>query len=226
MRPYIITHMGTSLDGRIDVEHWGDVQGIDEYERTGELLKGDAWIVGRVTMEMHFTSDQAVTLPPAQSKIEREDFVADHKANSFAVAVDASGKLFYDNAYIDDDHIIAVLTEKVSDAYLQYLKDNHVSYIFGGEKEIDFATVMEKLRRLFMIKRLLLEGGGGINGSVLNAGLVDEISLLLFPVVDGTVNTPSLFDAKTERWHLPARLEIISVQQLDHGIVWLRYKVK
>ena len=86
---------------------------------------------------------------------------------------------------------------------------------------------MEKLYRLFDIKRLLLEGGGGINGSVLKAGLVDELSVLQFPVVDGLLNTPALFDIKQEvtKWPL-ANLQLISVERLEHDILWLRYKVK
>ena len=35
------------------------------------------------------------------------------------------------------------------------------------------------------MKRLLLEGGGGTNGAFLRAGLIDELSLILCPAVDG-----------------------------------------
>lgn len=219
--------MGISVDGRIDGEHWGDIKGIDEYERTGELLEGDAWMVGRVTMEMHFASKEEVRLNPPKQKIDRSDFIAAYSAEAFAIVVDAAGKLFYDDAYIDGDHIIAVLTEKVPDAYLNYLKGKNISYIFGGATEIDFEVVMERLSSLFNIKRLLLEGGGGINGSVLKAGLVDELSMLQFPVVDGMSNTPALFDIKEEVKRPPcANLQLISVERLEHDILWLRYKVK
>ncbi|PZR01783.1 MAG: deaminase [Flavobacterium psychrophilum] len=226
MKPYIITHMGISVDGRIDGEHWGDIKGMEEYERTGELLEGDAWMVGRVTMELHFASKEEVKLNPPKQKIDLSDFVAAYNAEAFAIVVDAAGKLFYDDAYVDGDHIIAVLTKKVSDAYLNYLKNKNISYIFGGATEIDFEVVMEKLFNLFNIKRLLLEGGGGINGSVLKAVLVDELSVLQFPVVDGMLNTPALFDIREEVKQQPsAHLQLISVERLQHDILWLRYKV-
>jgi riboflavin biosynthesis pyrimidine reductase len=32
---------------------------------------------------------------------------------------------------------------------------------------------------------LLVEGGGNVNGSLLAAGVVDEISLLVAPAIDG-----------------------------------------
>ncbi|QLG40363.1 MULTISPECIES: dihydrofolate reductase family protein [unclassified Paenibacillus] len=35
---------------------------------------------------------------------------------------------------------------------------------------------------------MLLEGGGVINGSFLNEGLIDEISLVFAPIMDGTSN--------------------------------------
>ena len=108
--------MGISVDGRIDGEHWGDVKGMEEYERTGELLEGDAWMVGRVTMEMHFASKEEVKLNSPKQKIDRSDFIAAYNAEAFAIAVDAAGKLFYDDAYVDGDHIVAVLTERVPDA--------------------------------------------------------------------------------------------------------------
>ena len=226
MRPYIITHMAASMDGRILVEHWGDVAGRDEYERTGKLLEGDAWMVGRITMERHFAVDKPMKVPAGAAPVDRTDCVATHDSVSFAVVIDASGKLSYENADIDGDHIITVLTEKVPDAYLQALRARGISYIFGGKDDIDFVKVMEKLSNLFFIKRLLLEGGGVINGSVLDAGLVDEVSILQYPIVDGTFGTPSIFDIKKERPKPPAgKFVLATVEKLSHDIVWLRYKL-
>jgi len=226
MKPYIVLHMAASLDGRIVVDNWGDVKDIDAYEQTGDTLNGDAWMVGRITMELHFAQDGPLTLEQNPAPIDRKDFVASYTGDSFAIAVDASGKLHYRAAYIDKDHIIAVLTEKVSDAYLLYLQRTGISYIFGGKTEIDFKVVMDKLGSLFPIRRLLLEGGGGINGSVWNAGLIDELSLLYFPVVDGTPGTPSLFDiAPALKKGITGELKIIAHELRANNILWIRYQV-
>jgi len=60
-------------------------------------------------------------------------------ATTYAIAVDSSGKLGWTKKYISDgsqnrteDHIVEVLTEQVSDAYLAYLKNIGISYIFDG----------------------------------------------------------------------------------------------
>jgi 2,5-diamino-6-(ribosylamino)-4(3H)-pyrimidinone 5'-phosphate reductase len=218
--------MAASMDGRILVEHWGDVEGREEYERTGKLLEGDAWMVGRITMERHFSSAKPMKTPATTPVMDRTDFVATHDSVSYAVVVDPSGKLHYENTDIEGDHIITVLTEKVADSYLQTLRAKGISYVFGGKDDIDFMKVMEKLSNLFFIKRLLLEGGGVVNGSVLDAGLVDEVSILQYPVIDGTFGTPSIFDIKKERPKPPAgKFALASVEKLSHDIVWLRYKV-
>ncbi|HEX8350494.1 MAG TPA: dihydrofolate reductase family protein, partial [Hymenobacter sp.] len=155
--------------------------------------------------------------------IDRTDFVAEHAAESFVVAVDAHGKLGWQSAYIDTEHIIAVLTEQVSDEYLGYLRQKGISYLFGGVQELDFALVLNKLGRLFPIRTILLEGGGHLNGSLLKAGLVDELSLLHYPVVDGAPTSPTIFEQGSSPG--PARpFALQSVEQRLDGILWLRYQ--
>ena len=71
----------------------------------------------------------------------------------------------------------------------------------------------------------MLEGGGNINGSILNAGLVDELSLLVLPLVDGTINSPSTFEVAD---YLPKKsaqqLKLSDVQKLEYDVLWLKYK--
>ncbi len=74
---------------------------------------------------------------------------------------------------------------RISDAHLAGLRSEGVSYIFAGETELDLSLTLEILNRELGVKRLLLEGGGGANGAFLRAGLIDEISLVVCPAVDG-----------------------------------------
>lgn len=111
--------------------------------------------------------------------IPRMDFIATRDADSYAIALDASGKLRWKSNSIDDEHVITILTERVSEDYLAFLQSKGVSYVFGGKSDVNLKTVLEKLRKEFGIKKLLLEGGGKINGSLLAADLIDEMSILL-----------------------------------------------
>ena len=85
--------------------------------------------------------------------------------------------------------------------------------------------MLVKLRREFGIEKLLLEGGGGINGSFLAAGLIDELSVLVAPVADGSVGTPSLFDRRAGAGGARA-LELLAVERRASDVLWLRYRVK
>ena len=97
--------------------------------------------------------------------------------------------------------------------------------LFGGRDTLDLARVLDKLGTTFGIKRLLLEGGGRINGSFLAAGLVDEVSLLVAPAVDGRIGEPALFDHEDEGAAKRLALTLRSVEQMGGGLVWLRYDV-
>ncbi|WP_158800018.1 RibD family protein [Pedobacter sp. L105] len=226
-RPYVICHMMSSVDGRILTAQWGKVKGMNNYEETGSSHKADAWMCGRITMERDFAEKTQLRLKKADHPVSREDYIANQQAKTFAIAIDAAGKLNWQKAEIDSDHIISVLTEEVTDQYLHYLRETGISYVFGGKKDINFSLVLEKLRELFSIKTLLLEGGGHLNGSFLNEGLIDELSFLHMPVADGSPDTPTLFEVTKNIKKSPAsHLKLISIKQLENDIVWMRYKIK
>jgi riboflavin biosynthesis pyrimidine reductase len=222
-RPYVICHMLPSIDGRIVLRDWKLNNATREYEKTAATFKADAWIIGRISMEP-YAGKARVPRRKDRERIARTDFVAEHDASSYAIAIDPSGKLTWRASDIDGEHVITILTEFVSDDYLAFLQAKGVSYLFGGKSRIDLAKVLQKLRARFGIKKLLLEGGGKINGSFLAANLIDELSVLVGPVADGSVATPSLFDVEIRR--APARkLKLLSIEKRPGDIVWLRYKI-
>jgi 2,5-diamino-6-(ribosylamino)-4(3H)-pyrimidinone 5'-phosphate reductase len=71
----------------------------------------------------------------------------------------------------------------------------------------------------------MLEGGGRINGAMLRAGLISELSLLVTPVADGRIGTPALFDVDGDRV-IPQRLALVVVERRHGDILWLRYRVE
>jgi riboflavin biosynthesis pyrimidine reductase len=223
-RPYTICHMLPSIDGRIVTSPWkfGAVM-TREYERTAGTFGADGWIIGRVSMEP-YAGKARVPRRKNREAIPREDFIA-AKADSYAIAIDPSGKLRWTSNAIDDEHVITILTEAVSDDYLAFLRTQGVSYLFAGKAKIDLKTALEKLYAHFRIRTLLLEGGGKINGSFLAADLIDELSILIGPVADGGIGTPTLFDAKEGR-AVARHLKLMSVEKVKGDIVWLRYKIK
>jgi riboflavin biosynthesis pyrimidine reductase len=217
--------MAPSVDGRIVPRRWGSLRTlVAEYERTAATFGADAWMIGRISMEPYAGRARAAARAP-RGPVPPGDFVARSDAPSYAVVVDPSGKLRWESASIDGEHVITVLRDTVPDRYRAFLRAKGVSYLLGGRRKIDLRRVLEKLRARFGIRRLLLEGGGKINGSFLAAGLVDELSVLVAPVADGEVGTPTLFDA----WERPGparRLKLLVLERRAGGIVWLRYAVR
>ena len=79
----------------------------------------------------------------------------------------------------------------------------------------------------FGVRKITLQGGGIINGAMLAAGIIDELSLVIYPGIDGLTTSPSIFEylgAADERPAEGQSLELLSSQALANGIVWLRYR--
>jgi 2,5-diamino-6-(ribosylamino)-4(3H)-pyrimidinone 5'-phosphate reductase len=220
--------MAASLDGRIVVDGWPDTASVRrEYERVHESYNADGWICGRVTMEPFakgLRSEQEVRRKYTGRK-PRDDFRAPGEHESFAFAIDPSGRLGWESNDIDGDHVVAILSGRVSSEYLAFLRERGVSYILTGSKDVDLSLALKKIRQRFRVRTLMLEGGGRINGGMLRDRLIDEVSLLVAPVVDGGIGTPSLFDVDDEDFK-PPRLRLKAVERRAGDILWVRYGVE
>lgn len=224
MKPYVICHMFGSVDGRIKQNIWGLKDHHKYFEETAAQIKADAWLVGRTTME-EFSSKKIHLLSKGNVRIPKEDFVAPKVSKTYAVVIDPSGKCYWDTNMVSTEQVIEVLTEKVSSQYLEHLRSKNVSYIFGGKKELDLELVLKKLYKLFNIKRVRIDGGGHVNGSFLKAGLIDEFSLVLAPIADGTIGAPTVFEAeegyaKRKATHFTLK----SVKRVYKDFLWIRYQ--
>lgn len=73
------------------------------------------------------------------------------------------------------------------------MKSLNISYLFTGKDEIDLRLALEKLYDLFSIKKLLLQGGGITNTYFIKENLIDELSLVVSPVVSGEEKQPNIF---------------------------------
>ena len=90
------------------------------------------------------------------------------------------------------------------------LRKKQISYVVSGASSVDLTQAVNLLGEHFGIRTLLLEGGGHINGGFLEAGLVDEVSLLLLAAIDGRHDIPAVFDGVSDSKHraVPLKLKI------------------
>lgn len=227
MKPYVICHTMSSIDGKILGDRWAK-NTSKLFEGPAEKIKVDAWIVGRVTMQ-EFCSKRKHKITGRHPELaDKTDFVGDHKTRSYCVAIDPDGKCQWDTNLVTTEHVIEVLTKKVSTAYLAHLRSKNVSYIFAGDREIHLATALQKLNKLFGIKRARVDGGGHVNGSFLKAGLIDEISHVVAPYADGSMDAPTSFEAVDGKHNKSSvrPLKLKSVRKLPGGALWVRYLVQ
>ena len=232
-RPYVICHILSSLDGKINgpfmaTETTRSLGG--EYGKIRTEMNADAWLYGTTTVK-EFLNFREPVLEEA-SDIPEGDFVARDETKPYFVALDAKGELGWESGRFANRgraqaHVIEILTEAVPLTYRAYLRKRKVSYIIAGKTELDCEMVMEKLYRLFHIKKLLICGGGAADWTFLQAGMVDELSLVLSPVTDGSSGTASVFT------RIPAlsagesvEFELRTVERLGSGGLHLNYLAK
>ncbi|MCY0387936.1 dihydrofolate reductase family protein [Robbsia sp. Bb-Pol-6] len=222
MKPYIVCHMMSSIDGHSLTDGWHLKGASALYEETASQFKADGWICGRVTMqEVSHCDDYPRGL--AKEPVPRTNHFVVRDAAQYAISIDPKGAVPWKSNVALKSHVVEVLSESVSDDFLAYLQSVGVSYVFGGKTEIDLASVLETLQRELGVGTLIVEGGAHVSGAFVNAGLVDEVSVLILPLVDGRGEHPASFEIGKEAWKQPAYMTLKSVDQVGEGAVWLRY---
>jgi riboflavin biosynthesis pyrimidine reductase len=229
MRPYVICHMITSLDGGLHPSRWtkspdGERATWSEtYEAIHKTFAAEAWMVGRVTMA---EISKAAPHPPAEAvDVARPLHVADRNAASYAIALDPHGKVHFNSGDLDGDHVVVLLGKDVSDEHLAELKNDGASYILSSTSDMDLPGMLETLGREFGIRRLLLEGGAGVNGSLLAAGLVDELSFLVAPALDARKGADRVVEFGEAGLAHACTLSLLGCENVGHGLLHVRYAV-
>lgn len=225
-RPRVICHMLTGLDARVDVSSWCATAGVkrsDQADLYYELMRGfgaRGYIVGRVTMDPYATgmAEDPGGAPPA-----RRLHLGVNRDLPLAVVQDPSGKLHWESGVLDGEHLVMVLGPDVPDSHLRELASRGISYLVSPTQRIDPDWLLAELAEHFGATLMLVEGGAVINGLFLEAGLVDEFSLLMIPALDGSEGARNLVETSRSMTELKQSLK--SVEALEHQAVHLRYAV-
>ena len=98
MKPHVICHMLSSVDGRILSRRWRPkgigVGGL--FERLHDELGCDAWIVGRVTGQ-EFAKGRSYPASTA-TPLDRNNHFVRNDAPAYGVVLDAAGKIAWGRA--------------------------------------------------------------------------------------------------------------------------------
>ena len=220
-RPHIICHMMSSVDGRIDCAMTSKLRGVDEYYQTLSALGASAHVSGRTTAELEM-ADAGSFAAEDPTPLGREGFSKKADSACYDVVVDTRGTLLWNGR--KNTSLVIVTSEAVSHEYLDYLDGLGISWIACGAGKIDLARASQILAEEFGVKRMAIVGGPTINAGFLAAGLLDEVSLLMGPGIDGRSGMPGVFDGLPMDAE-PAQLKLTHVESYGDGAVWLRYDV-
>lgn len=225
-KPYIVCYMMTSVDGRIDCGMTAQLAGVEEYYPLLKELGLQSAISGKTTAQLEMaesgTFEQKDNTPFGKETVSKK---AD-SSNGYDVVVDTKGTLLWkhDSQY-DKPHIL-IASKQVSQEYLSYLDEQNISYIVTGDNRIDLAAACAALKETFGIERLGVVGGPAINTAFLDAGLLDEVIVLIGAGIDGRASFPPVFNRKDDPHRELTHLKLVEAKAYESGAVFIRYKTR
>ena len=221
-RPYIVCHMMSSVDGRIDCAMTEKIDDSDVYYKLLDKLAPDATVEGRVTKQIHYALPEPFVAAD-KTPIGKETVHNAATGGKLDIAIDTHGSLRWPEDAAKENMLV-VTDENCPKEYHDYLTGLGLSWIAVGKDGIDFKRLVELLAEQFGVERLAVVGGGHINAAFLAAGLLDEVSLEIGAGIDGRAGMAAVFDG------LPmdtptTLLTLKSVEKVSDNSVWLRYTV-
>lgn len=249
-RPRVVVSAAASADGRITLgsdqllmdEEPGSVwrslqppsaQGLDEARSAllERLYQPQATLEGSGSLVRHDAGPVA-GLPAADPAAELyTDFLPDHVVHrpgrtSWFTLVDSRGRVRWTMKSNGEADLLVLAARATPADYLGFLRSERIPYLVVGDERVDLGTALRRMAGRLGVTCVVSTAGGGLNGALLRAGLVDEFHVLVYPTLIGGKGTPTLFDGpQLAARDPPTPLRLLSAQVESDGVLWLRYEV-
>ena len=155
--------------------------------------------------------------------------VADHlprRAPRWFVVVDGRGRVEWEYTGDDRTALMVLVCRATPPGYLDRLRELGVPYLVAGDHRVDLPLAVGRLGAVLGAGVVVVEGGGGLHGALLRAGLVDEVHVVVFPALVGGRGTPTFVDGPPlEPGEAAVPLRVRSVERGLDGSTWTRYDV-
>lgn len=237
-KPYIVCTMHVSIDGKIHGPYGGTDKGKASGRQYYEMLLGEnryyvkhrGWFNGRLSAEDNATNYKTPDVNENAPKVPEGDFIAVKDAAMNYFVIDPEGKLAWESNEMTYNetvaHVVEIISERTSNAYKDMLRRKNISYIIAGNEKVDLHEAVNKVQAYFGVDEILVGGGGVINWSFIQAGLCDEVSIVVSPSADGSHDMPSLFEDRKYADNTPVTFKLDHVEKLKDDALWLRYLVE
>lgn len=218
MNSEIIIHNSVSIDGSLT----GFMTDMELHYRIAGSYKPNAHLIGSETILAGIKM-----FGEAVPDEVPEDFLSPKRETTLPwwVIVDSGarlkGVLHTCRRFEYCRDVILLISETTPEEYISHLKERNYQYIVAGKEKVDLITAFEYLDKKFGIVKILTDTGKVLGNILLNKGIVNEISLLIHPIIAGEKCYP-MFSAVTKNLNL--KLE--KSEQFDNGCVWMVYSVE
>ena len=222
MLPRVILHNMVSVDGRMD---WFTPD-VGLYYEIASRFDEDAMLSG---------SNTILAMPAEEEKPEEADQISERPevdadaARRLLVVVDSRGRVqnwqfLRKQPYWRD--VVALCSGSTPQSHLEYLEREQVGYIVTGGEHVDLRAALEELNGRYGVQVVRVDSGGILNGLLLRAGLVDEVSVLIDPSLVGGTSPRSIFTAPDlASSEGVIGLKLMHLERFEGDVVWLRYEV-
>jgi len=227
VRPRVVLHMSASLDGRtvgfeVDMGlHYG----------VAAAIGADAHLAGSGTLLAGGAGDEGWGAGAEGAQGEEGEGApgggADERPLPLLVVPDSRGRVrgwagllaagFWRGG-------VALVSRATPSSYGDLCRRAGVDVVEAGSDRVDLRLALEILAERHGVRVVHCDGGGTLNGALLRAGLVDEVSVLVAPVLAGGPAAPTLFEDPAGRGN-PVALSLLGVEALPGGVVHARYAV-
>ncbi|MGE5509207.1 MAG: RibD family protein [Chitinophagales bacterium] len=220
MLPRVILHNAVSADGRLDgfLPDLGVYYGLVSTWNEDAILAGSETILA--TEAETVTEGDPEPAPPANPPGDPRPLL---------VVPDSRGRIRFwpwlrIAPYWRD--VVVLVSQATPADYRKYLDDKGIDCLVAGEDHVDLKAALTELAARYDVRTVRVDSGGTLNGVLLREGLAEEVSLLIHPHLVGGTSPGSMFKAPDLASPDGALdLNLLKVEQLPGGLVWLRYEV-
>ncbi|CCQ34754.1 Riboflavin-specific deaminase protein [Halorhabdus tiamatea SARL4B] len=213
---HVVVNAAMSADGKLSTREREPIaiSGGTDFDRVDGLrADSDAVMVGVGTV---LADDPSLT-------VDDPDRIAARRGRGKSpqparVVADSRARTPPDARVLDDEAETYLLVgERTASEKVERLDRAGATVIATGQARVDLPAGLDALESRG-IDRLMVEGGGELIFSLFDAGLVDELSVFVGPMVIGGRDAPTLADGDGFLEEFPD-LELIGVERMDGGVL-------
>jgi 2,5-diamino-6-(ribosylamino)-4(3H)-pyrimidinone 5'-phosphate reductase len=214
---YVILNAAMSADGKIATRSGNSsISSIVDLKRVHRLRTTvDAIMIGIQTV---LTDNPMLDVRFAKTK----------KKNPARIIIDSTARISLHSRILktaNEIYTVVAVTTRAPIAKIHKIESTGAQVLVTGDKKVNIRSVFRHLER-WGFDRILVEGGGEINWSVLNLGLIDEMIVMISSVVIGGRDAKTLVEGRGfSKVSRAKKMKLLSVERQTQNELVLYYQL-